>query len=73
MDTFSTDSLFQNHLSEEAAFEISELLNMLALLFDEKYYAQIRRHHNARLNQSNHSVLAVRKNTKEEDDRNPPF
>jgi len=73
MDTFSTDSLFPNHLSDETAFELSEWLNMLALLCDEKYYAQIRRHLNAQPNQLNHSELTVRKNTKEEDDGNPLF
>ena len=73
MDTFSTDSLFPNHLSDEAAFELSELLNMLALRFDEKYYAQIRRHLNTRLNQSNYNESGVGKNNSEEDDRNPPF
>ena len=44
MNDESTGSLFQNHLSDEAAFALSEFLNCLALACDEKYYAQIRRY-----------------------------
>lgn len=35
---------FPNDLSDEAAFALSETLHWLALLCDEKYFAQIRRH-----------------------------
>lgn len=44
MDDESTGSLLPNHLSDEAAFELSAFLNCLALACDEKYYAQIRRY-----------------------------
>ncbi|MES9902672.1 MAG: hypothetical protein ABW168_08310 [Sedimenticola sp.] len=35
---------FQEHLSDEAAFALSEVLHWLALTCDEKYFTQIRRH-----------------------------
>ncbi len=44
MNDESTCSLFPNHLSDEAAFVLSEFLNFLAFACDEKYYAQIRRY-----------------------------
>jgi hypothetical protein len=44
MNDESTGSLLPNHLSDEAAFVLSEFLNFLALACDEKYYAQIRRY-----------------------------
>jgi len=37
-------SPFPANLSDEAAFALSETLHWLALLCDEKYFAQIRRH-----------------------------
>ncbi len=40
----STGSWLPNHLSDEAAFALSEFFNGLALACDEKYYAQIRRY-----------------------------
>jgi len=35
---------FAEPLSDEAAFALSEALHWLALLCDEKYFGQIRRH-----------------------------
>ncbi|VAX13071.1 hypothetical protein MNBD_GAMMA24-1047 [hydrothermal vent metagenome] len=73
MDEYSTDSLFPNHLSDEAAFELSESLNMPALLCDGKYFAQIRRHLNTRPEQQCSIGFATQKNIEEEDDGKPLF
>jgi hypothetical protein len=35
---------FPPDLSDEAAYEISEFLEALSLAFEERYFAQIRRH-----------------------------
>lgn len=40
----SDHEVLPNHLSDEAAFVLSEFLNTLALACDEKYFAQLRRH-----------------------------
>ncbi len=42
--------LFELQLSDEAAYALSEALHALALVCDEHYYAQIRRH--LRLNET---------------------
>jgi len=39
--------LFPPTLSDEAAYEISEFLEALSLAFEERYFAQIRRHRQA--------------------------
>ena len=38
---------FPPDLSDEAAYEIAEFLEALSLAFDERYCAQIQRHHRA--------------------------
>ena len=38
---------FPPELSDEAAYEIGEFLQALHLAFDERYFAQIRRHYRA--------------------------
>ena len=38
---------FPPDLSDEAAYEIAEFLEALSLAFDERYFAQIQRHHRA--------------------------
>lgn len=38
---------FPPDLSDEAAYEIAEFLEALSLAFDERYFAQIRRHYRA--------------------------
>ena len=38
---------FPPDLSDEAAYEISEFLEALSLAFEERYFAQIRRHRRA--------------------------
>ena len=38
---------FPPNLSDEAAYEISEFLQALSLAFEERYFAQIRRHQQA--------------------------
>ena len=40
--------LVTHELSDEAAAQLSELLNDLALAFDAQYLAQIRRYHHER-------------------------
>ena len=35
---------FPPNLSDEAAYEIAEFLEALSLAFEERYFAQIRRH-----------------------------
>ena len=45
----SLSYLLVNHeLSDEAAAQLSELLNDLALAFDAQYFAQIRRYYHER-------------------------
>ena len=41
------DLSFSPDLSDEAAYEIAELLEALNLAFEEHYFAQIRRHRRA--------------------------
>jgi len=41
------DLSFPQALSDEAAYEIAEFLEALSLAFDERYFAQIRRHRQA--------------------------
>ena len=38
---------FPPHRGDEAAYEIAEFLQALSLAFDERYFAQIRRHDQA--------------------------
>ena len=38
---------FPPDLSDQAAYEIAEFLEALILAFDERYFAQIRRHYRA--------------------------
>jgi len=38
---------FPPNLSDEAAYEIAEFLEALSFAFDERYFAQIRRHDQA--------------------------
>jgi hypothetical protein len=38
---------FPPNLSDEATYEISEFLQALSLAFEERYFAQIRRHQQA--------------------------
>ncbi len=38
---------FPPHLCDEAAYEIAEFLQALSLAFDERYFAQSRRHDQA--------------------------
>lgn len=40
----SYHEVLPNHISDEAAFVLSEFLNTLALTCDEKYFTQLRRH-----------------------------
>ena len=40
--------LVTHELSDEAAAQLSELLNDLAIAFDGQYFAQIRRYHDER-------------------------
>ncbi len=41
------DLSFPPDLSDESAYEIAEFLQALSLTFEEHYFAQIRRHHQA--------------------------
>jgi len=41
------DLSFSPDLSDEAAYEIAELLEALSLAFEEHYFGQIRRHRRA--------------------------
>jgi len=43
-EPFDEEAPFAQQLSDEAAFALSEALHCLALLCDEKYFGQIRRH-----------------------------
>ena len=38
---------FPPNLSDEAAYEMAEILEALSLAFEERYFAQIRRHRRA--------------------------
>ncbi len=38
---------FPPDLSDETAYEMAEFLEALSLAFDERYFAQIQRHHRA--------------------------
>jgi hypothetical protein len=75
MDNLLTDSLFPNHISDEAAFELSEFLHVLALTCDEKYFAQLRRHIDAQTEQQYLLDLTMPGDIEEEDNDNnkPPF
>jgi len=42
--------LFPDHLSDEAATALSELLHTLAAACENRYFCQIRRHHSGQRN-----------------------
>jgi len=78
MDEYETITLFPGSLSDEAAFELSEFLNTLALACDEKYFVQLRRYVNEHAEQqclSGPTVLgeSTAENTNNDTDSREPF